>query len=235
MTTGPRIHDSTKEKADRAAAAGKNVNRSPFHHCSGAVLAGGLNQRMGGLRKADLTLGGKTFLARIGDVLQSCFEECLLVIQSGQDRHEGRFRVVTDIMAERGAMAGIHAGLVHASTPFVFFSACDIPFLSQQVVSLVAGGIEPGVDIVVPFSGTYYQPLCALYSKRCIPLIEAQLERGERKVDRLFELAAVKRISYDRIKTADPNLRAFFNINTPEDLMLAKRIASDRIDVPKAH
>ncbi|MCF8078095.1 MAG: hypothetical protein K9K88_02325 [Desulfobacterales bacterium] len=83
------------------------------------------------------------------------------------------------------------------------------------------------MDIVVPFSGTYYQPLCAVYSKRCIPLIEAQLERGDRKVDRLFERVAVKPVSYRRLRSVDPALRSFFNVNTPEELLLAERMARD--------
>ncbi len=190
---------------------------------------------MGGRSKADLTIGGKTFLARIGDVLLSCFKECLLVIRSGQQRRKGRFRVATDILPQRSTLTGIHAGLVHAATPFVFFAGCDIPFLAPEVVSLLGREIEPGMDIVVPFSGTYYQPLCAVYSKRCIPLIEAQLEREDPKVDRLFESVAVKRISYDRLKTVDPALLSFFNINTPGDLMLAKRIASGRTEALNGH
>jgi molybdopterin-guanine dinucleotide biosynthesis protein A len=83
-------------------------------------------------------------------------------------------------------------------------------------------------DIVVPASGTYFQPLCAVYSKRTIPYIEGSLSKGDIKTDRIYEKLRVKKVPYISLQTVDPELESFFNVNTPEDLESAKTILSRR-------
>ena len=85
--------------------------------------------------------------------------------------------------------------------------------------------IESQADIIVPYSGQYYQPLCAVYSKRCIDTIESQLKLHDYKVDNLFANMNVKTISYDRFKQVDNRLLSFFNVNSPEDFQYAERFS----------
>ncbi|HID28654.1 MAG TPA: molybdenum cofactor guanylyltransferase, partial [Desulfobacterales bacterium] len=47
--------------------------------CSGIILAGGLNTRMGGKEKAFLSMGNQTIMDRLYNTLQSLFDEVLLV------------------------------------------------------------------------------------------------------------------------------------------------------------
>ena len=83
--------------------------------------------------------------------------------------------------------------------------------------------IEPAADIIVPYSGIYYQPLCAVYSKRCIPFIEAQLRDGDLKVDNLFTGVRIKTVPYETFQAVDKDLLSFFNVNSPEDFEYAKQ------------
>lgn len=82
---------------------------------------------------------------------------------------------------------------------------------------------------MVPAFGTYYQSLCAVYSKRCVPSIEKQLARGNPKVDGFYESVRVKRVSYEKIKGVDPMLSSFFNVNTTKDLERVERIDHESV------
>ena len=59
--------------------------------------------------------------------------------------------------------------------------------------------------------------MCAIYSKRCIKPIEWQLKNEGPKIVKFFPKVKVKEIPEARLRSADPDLISFFNINTPED------------------
>ena len=91
---------------------------------------------------------------------------------------------------------------------------CDTPLVKTGILRTLVAAIEAGVDIVVPSSGTYFQPLCAVYAKRCAPMIEAQLQAGDFKILNLYARMTVKRIPYEDFRARDERLISFFNINT---------------------
>ena len=192
--------------------------------CVGIILAGGLNTRMGGRNKAFLRLENRSYLERTIDALSDCTDKLLLVTREPDVYKKCNLEVVKDIFDVRSPLAGIHAGLVHMRAEYAFCTSCDSPLLQKEVVKILIDSIHPGVDVIVPASGTYYQPLCAVYSKRCVPFIEELLIRGEFKTDRLFEHVAVKKIPYECIQEVDPGLTSFFNVNFPEDLDTATQL-----------
>ena len=192
--------------------------------CAGIILSGGLNRRMSGRNKAFLMIQGRSFLDIIVRVVRSCFQECVLSTRNPSEYGQVDLKVVRDILPFRGSMTGIHAGLNHIRAEFGFCTACDTPFLKKDVIKILADEIESGVDVVVPASGSYFQPLCAVYSRRCAGLIEKQLLNGDPKVDHLFDQLNVKKVPYERIRSVDPELVSFFNINSPQDLEIAQQI-----------
>jgi molybdopterin-guanine dinucleotide biosynthesis protein A len=196
--------------------------------CAGIILSGGLNSRMGGRNKAFLELGGRSFINRILSVLEECFDQLLLVTKQPQFYDNQPIRIVEDIFNLRTPLAGIHAGLVNMTTDYGFATSCDTPLLKTELVRMLVSEIDIDVDIVAPASGSYYQPLCAVYSKRCIPFIEDRLGRGDVKTDSMYETLKVKRIPYEQLQVVDPKLESFFNINTPEDLKFANQTAQNR-------
>jgi molybdopterin-guanine dinucleotide biosynthesis protein A len=173
---------------------------------------------MGGRNKALLKLDGRSFLNRIVTALEGCFDQLLLVTRQPQLYRNCSVRVVEDIFAARTPLSGIHAGLVNMDAEFGFCISCDTPFLKTELVRMLIGEIDTGFDIVVPSRGSYLQPLCAVYSKRCIPVIEDRLSRGDVKTDGIYEALRVKKIPYECLQKVDPQLSSFFNVNTPQDL-----------------
>ena len=194
--------------------------------CSGIILSGGLNSRMKGKNKAYLKIGGSQFIDRVAGILKECFDEILLVTKdpSAYTRLQKDIRIIKDISDIHSPLSGIHAGLSNMEADFAFCIGCDTPFLKKEIVEIIVHEIEPGADIIVPYSGTYYQPLCAIYSKRCAPLIEAQLSEGDLKVDNLFAAAKIKTIPYETFQKEDKELISFFNVNSPEDLQYAEQL-----------
>lgn len=194
---------------------------------SGIILAGGRNRRMQGHNKALLHLGRDLFLDRLLTALAPDCSDRLVVARDLAPFKQHGVRTVRDQLKIRGPLTGIHAGLLHMQGDFGFVTSCDTPFLKSAVVHLLATYLDPQVDVVVPLSGSFYQPLCAIYAARCVPLIEAMLARSEVKVDRLYTQINLKTVPYEEIQRVDPHLDSFFNVNTPDDLETARKMLRD--------
>jgi molybdenum cofactor guanylyltransferase len=194
------------------------------HACSGVILSGGLNKRMEGKNKALLSVGGQTILDRLQAAFEGLFHEVLLVTKDPLKYLAWDLKIVTDLLPTRSSLTGIHAALFHVSTPHAFITACDTPFLKTGLIRILLDELEPKWDVVMPVTGQGSQPLCAIYSKRCIEPIEDQLRNGDPKILNFFSEIKVKEISEERLRVADPDLASFFNINTPEDLRTVEEI-----------
>jgi molybdopterin-guanine dinucleotide biosynthesis protein A len=189
-------------------------NLSPS--CSGVILSGGLNSRMGGRNKAFLPIGNQTVLEKILNTFQNFFQEILLVTRQPELYRGKPVRIVQDIYEARSSLTGIHAGLVHAQTEFVLVAACDAPFIRPELIRLLLGEIQPESDVIVPQKHQHYEPLCAVYSKRCIPFIEDQLNRSDFKILNFFDKIHLKILPIEKIMSADEEMISFYNLNTPE-------------------
>ena len=192
--------------------------------CAGIILSGGQNIRMGGRNKAFLRLGGRYFLDWIIDTLSNTCYELLLATREPALYREWRLKIVEDILQANSPLTGLHAGLVNMEADYALCTSCDTPLLRSEVVQVLIDEIAPGYDVIVPASGTYYQPMCAVYSRRCIPFIEKQLNLGDLKTDHLYEKIKLKEIPYERFVAIDPDLKSFFNVNTPEDIYTVARM-----------
>jgi molybdopterin-guanine dinucleotide biosynthesis protein A len=73
-------------------------------------------------------------------------------------------------------------------------------------------------DIVVPNPPDGYQPLHAIYSKRCLPRIRKFIDKDELKIRGFYKKSKTLLIGAEEIQKFDPEGRMFLNINSPEDL-----------------
>jgi molybdopterin-guanine dinucleotide biosynthesis protein A len=183
---------------------------------TGAVLAGGESRRMG-RDKAFLEVGGQRIIDRTLAVLGRLFTKLLIVTNSPADYAYLGVRMVCDLLPGRGALGGLYTALFFCTTPRAFVVACDMPLLKAEVIGhLVA---QPGKwDVVVPQMGDHVEPLHAVYSRKCLPHIEDLLERGGRKVTDFYPRVRVRRVPEEEIRTLDPWLLSFRNVNTPQEV-----------------
>jgi molybdopterin-guanine dinucleotide biosynthesis protein A len=194
---------------------------------TGVILAGGKNSRFSGKNKALVHIGGKRILDRIYEVFTILFDKIILVTNDPVQYMEWDFDIVTDIFPIRSSLTGIYTGLFYITTPYALFAACDIPFIKKELIEILLDSVEPSIDIVIPETSKGLEPLCSVYSKRCLKPIEEQLEKKSLKIERMFQKVRVKKISEDILRTIDQDLLSFSNINTPDDLDRAKQVATN--------
>jgi molybdopterin-guanine dinucleotide biosynthesis protein A len=192
--------------------------------CSGVILSGGLAARYDGTEKALLWVGGVRILDLIYEIYRELFDEIILVTNSPEKFLKWDLLIVSDLFPIRSSLTGIHAGLFYMTNPYAFFSACDTPFLKKEMVETVIGKIEAQIDIVMPETSAGFEPLCAVYSKRCLEAAQNHLEQEKLKITKTFRKSRIKTISEKVLRQIDPELQSFFNINTPDDLKRAEEM-----------
>lgn len=189
-----------------------------YNRVSAAILAGGLGSRMGNPEKGLIHVGPSTIVEILLEKLSPRFDDVFLVTKTPEKYKHLRVRVENDVLSARSSLTGIHAAIYHADNSHVFVTACDMPFLNPRVVDLLLSKMRDyPPDVVIPvLSGKWYQPLCSIYSQKCLIPIEKQIMRNDFKIIRFFDKVKVVKVPEEDILLADSELVSFFNINTPE-------------------
>lgn len=185
---------------------------------SAAIMAGGKSRRMG-QDKAWIELDGEPLIKRVADVLAMVADEVLVV--ANDPRYEALgLRVVPDRWPQAGALGGIATGVGAAAHDTVLVAACDMPFLSAAVWRVVLEH-RGEADVVIPKIGGEYETLHALYERTCLPHMARAIAENRLRVVSFFEAVSVRAIDEPELRAVDPTLRAFTNVNTPEELATA--------------
>jgi molybdopterin-guanine dinucleotide biosynthesis protein A len=182
--------------------------------CSLVILAGGLSRRMG-RDKAALPAGDGTLIEHLARRLAPVVEETIVAGGSGRYHLPG-VTTVDDRFPGEGPLAGIHAGLLAARSPYVWVVGCDVPDADPALAALFLG-LADGVDAVVPRIDSEPQGVCALYDRALAPRIEGLLAAGERSIRSLLAASNVRYVTEEELRVVDAELRSFRNINTPAD------------------
>lgn len=191
----------------------------------GFILAGGASSRMGA-DKAHLRLGGKTLVERAADALRSV-ADVVSVVSSKPDAGAFGLPVVADAFAGRGALGGLHAALARASAGWAAILSCDLPFATGALFERLASLRGPGLDAVAPLqTDGRRQPLCALYAPAaCLPVVAELIRADELRPRALLSRVRTRWVSFAELVDLGGAEHFFLNVNTPEDLAEAIRIA----------
>ncbi len=189
----------------------------------GVVLAGGGSTRMG-TNKALLELGGVPLIERVLRTLQPLFPEVAIV--ANDPAPYARLGVPTwpDAVPLRGPLGGVYTAILRSRTPYTFCIACDMPFANQAMVAFLCD-LVAGYQVVVPRTPDGYQPLHAVYGKECLARIETMIAADRLKIDLLFPAVRARVVEEAELRAVEPSLRCFMNVNTPEELKAAARLA----------
>ncbi|HYY55761.1 MAG TPA: molybdenum cofactor guanylyltransferase [Pyrinomonadaceae bacterium] len=192
----------------------------------GFILVGGASSRMGA-DKAELRLGGRSFVERIGAALRSVADNIRLV-GARDERDSLGFAVVRDVYAKWGALGGLHAALAASSAPWAAVVACDLPFVTGELFVRLASLAE-NFDAVVPVQADgRLQPLCALYARDpCATLTQGLIAAGERRPRALLELVRARLVAHTELADLHGSGLFFTNVNTPEDFEQARERMKD--------
>ncbi|WP_435169330.1 molybdenum cofactor guanylyltransferase MobA [Falsirhodobacter sp. 1013] len=184
------------------------------------ILAGGRAQRMGGGDKCRLDLGGTTIIA---EVLRRLRPQCgRMALSANGD--PARFAdlglpVLPDSEPDHpGPLAGLLVGMDHAASlgaDRVLTVAGDTPFLPPDLYARLQGD---GAIALASSNGVRH-PVVGLWRVDLRDDLRAALRRGERAVGR-WALDHGARLVDFPVQAHDP----FFNVNTAEDLEVARTI-----------
>ena len=198
---------------------------------SAIILAGGRSTRMNG-DKGLKELGGEALVNRVIRRVGVLVDEVLLVVGSEEQR-EAYSKVVdedvtllVDLYSDGSPLVGAITGLKHAKGEYAFMAACDMPFISDEVVEILFNEGEGHDGAVYQWPNEWTEPLLAVY--RVKPSLEKALElygSGDLRVRRILQnLPNVKMIPIENLKAIDADLHSLFDVDTEEALREAESI-----------
>jgi molybdopterin-guanine dinucleotide biosynthesis protein A len=183
----------------------------------GFILAGGASSRMGE-DKSRLSLGGRTFVESAADALGAVAPR-VSVVSSRPEAGAHGLPLVPDLRAGLGALGGLQAAFGACRAEWAAVVACDLPFVTGELLARLASLRSGDVDAVVPTQEDgRVQPLCALYrAGACLARVEEMIRAGELRPRMLLPLARARRVGFDELRDLAGSSRLFLNVNTPED------------------
>jgi len=183
------------------------------------ILAGGASRRMG-TDKSQLLIERQTFTERIAETLSQVADSVALVgRQAGSSLPS-----VADVYQQWGALGGLHAALAACKHQWAIVVACDLPFVTAELFSFLAGMCLDH-DAVVPIQQDGRpQPLAALYRvDPCLQRATELIEAGRRRPLDLLDAVNTRWVQFDELRNLAQPERFFVNINTPSDYYEAIR------------
>jgi molybdenum cofactor guanylyltransferase len=177
------------------------------------------------VNKALLEVGGVPIVQRIIGALRPLVDE--LVVLSNDEGLSGvspELRLVLDPEPHGGVLPALAAGLEAAQGEVCLAVACDMPFVSRALFEFL---LAQDADVVIPRTQGYLEPMHAVYRRApVLEAIKAALSRGEQRMISYFAAVRVAEVDETQWRPIDPDGRAFFNVNTPDDLTQAQHLAS---------
>ena len=194
-----------------------------MHDIEAFILAGGASRRMG-TDKSQLLLGNQPLIERIKKTLATVSHSVRVVGVTGSNDASA----IADVYPQVGALGGIHAALDACRAEWAIVLACDLPFVTSELISTLIN-LRNEYEAVVPIQPDQRpQPLCALYRvDPCLQRAAKVIEAGGRRPLHLLERVRTGWISFSELQHLQYSENFFVNINTPEDYYEATQRASD--------
>lgn len=186
----------------------------------GVLLAGGAGKRLGG-DKAIVELDGRALARYPLAVLTTVCREVAVVAKRDTALPPLGESVAVWVEPDepRHPLCGVVHALRCAAGRPVLVVATDMPLLDAASLEEIMAAANPGAAAVVPVAHGRLQPLCALYEARALAGL-ANFDPGVRTTD------AVRALGIVELAATNPD--AFFNVNGPEDVVLASALRAGR-------
>ncbi len=188
---------------------------------TGVILAGGENRRFPTL-KGFIKIGDFTIIEKNLSLMKGMFDEVFISTNMPEKYFYLGVPLVGDALPSQGPMSGIYSSLINAKGDCVFVVACDMPFVSIEVIGFIKkmhfeGVVNGDIDATIAVSNGEPQPLLGIYCKSVLPRLEDRILKGRTSMRRFLSEIKTNFIEESVIMTVDPEGRSFVNINTMED------------------
>lgn len=182
-------------------------------HTIAVILSGGRSSRMG-RDKAELPLGGETFLDRLTTGLTPLFDRVYVSVDR-PGRYPGR-RELPDLRPGQGPLAGLEAAFRSTAAEAVFLAAVDLPFAAPALAAKVLERVGEGDACVIRRRDGTAEPLFALYRRSCMGPLTDCLDQGRRAVMALLDRVDCRWLAEEELPEFDLE-RMLWNINTGQE------------------
>lgn len=197
-----------------------------------AVLAGGKNSRMAGFNKAFMRVNGTAVIQRTIKILEKIFAEIIIATNSAQDfkMYDNKAIIARDIIKDIGPLGGIHSALSITSKEAVFFVACDMPYLHNELIRQQLEYFKTKeCNALVPKINDFLEPLHAIYKKNLTDDIRRFVKENGNYSIKSF-LKTVK-VCYWNLEDTLFHRDIFRNVNTEEDARIIQGLGyGDKIE-----
>ena len=187
------------------------------------ILAGGEGKRMDGEDKGLVFYNNKPLIKLVIEKTEPQINNIVISANRNIDRYKKfGYPVINDLVSNQednkniyqGPLAGIAAALPFCTTEWVFIIACDMPLISNNIVSQLTGGIKNNTEtknIVIAEINKSLQ-LAMLLNTNLLFSIESSLKNNQLKL-----MQWVKSNPVEVIKFTNEN--EFKNFNYFKDLL----------------
>lgn len=194
------------------------------------ILAGGRGERLGGVVKANLVVGGRVLLERVSEALSSA--DVILVAHGPLDPVALSLRPghipIPDLPTDyAGPLAGLAAAVGWALTQpeppeTLLLAPVDTPFLPPDYVSRLLAGLAGAPAAIASFEGQSY-PTSSAWRLDAVRDLSAGVRAGTapHSLKRLAEALGAVTVPFPLHAGGDP----FANANTPDELLALQRRA----------
>ena len=190
----------------------------PRTDITGIILAGGLGRRMSadgrGLDKGLQRFRGRPMAAH---AVERLLPQVGLVAINANRNADQWAALGLPVFCDRipdfaGPLAGLHAAMAFATTPWLMTVPCDSPFLPHDlVIRLARAAADNTAQVAVARTGNQPHPVFALVKRSLEPDLAAFLASGRRRIDAWYAPLRVAEVDF-----ADEH--AFVNLNTADEL-----------------
>lgn len=178
------------------------------------ILAGGRSSRMG-TDKGMMHFNERPLISHVIDVLRSLeIDNILIITQHGAYEQFG-YPCYPDLIQFKGPLGGIYAGLSHSKANKNLVLACDMPFLTKELLSALINDIGEEDALISQHLGKA-EPLCSVYASSCIPHFKNKLDTDQLKITDALQGLNTRNINFDGESWFQGN--EFSNLNTPDEL-----------------
>jgi molybdopterin-guanine dinucleotide biosynthesis protein A len=193
---------------------------------SAVILAGGRSTRMG-LDKSSVDFRGNPLIYWVYAVFRDVADELIISVSGETDTIpiqrilEGEFKIVRDEKPDLGPISGLQASFTRARGEYVAVAPCDSPFIKRELY-LRLFELAIGADGAVPEVNGYWEPIHAVYRRDAmIDAIKKALAEGKTRTKDTYGYLKLTKLEETTIKSFDPELHSFVNINSLADLAKA--------------
>lgn len=184
---------------------------------AGVILAGGESRRFGE-PKAFVQYKGRRFYEYSLEALAPFAERTVIISHPSLVslfRLEQPAAVIEDSPPFRGKgpLAGLYSAMTQLAAEWYIVLPCDMPLINERVIGALVAAAEEPYDAVIPYIDGREQPLAAVYHQRVLPILAAQLIKGNFRMTALLDCIKKRRVTEADLPFAE---QWFKNINTKD-------------------